>query len=265
MKSQIWQLPVHYVENPLQFLGWAIKRAIPTISQTLRGSFTMCFRMPEQRCSVTPLWKDTLILLPSLKELIRWETSPSFVPSCTDSPLVGFLTHSAPHHLVPLHNHAAQFVGLVIDNANQDELSDSRVRAWVQQLAEEGFLDQTTVPHESAPAVGSVTSSPVSSSETPHHSPPSVSVSSSTKPWHDYTKPSVVKSPFSSAEGEFKAFHSSLIKQTLWISTKDPRNSFYTFAKGSKDKEWPDHKQTKSCIHFYCEPRWVISTWSMWL
>lgn len=43
------------------------------------------------------------------------------------------------------------FCGLLLDAVNQEELSESRVQAWVQQLREEGFLASSTTA--SAPPV----------------------------------------------------------------------------------------------------------------
>lgn len=120
-----------------------------------------------------------------------------------------------------------KFVGLVCDNANQDDLTDGRVKAWTQQLIAEGFLSAAASPAAAAPAVPAAPAAPP-----PASSPAPVEVAApgggrslGAKTWHPNTVGGAADAK------DFAPYHSKTIGATLWVSTKDHRRSYYTFDK----------------------------------
>ena len=88
-------------------------------------------------------------------------------------------------------------MGLVVDSANQADLTDGRVKKWVAQLIQEGFLESgapaaaaAAAPAESAPVAPAVAAAPAApAAAAPAAVAPAASAAadgqtSFAKPWH---------------------------------------------------------------------------------
>ena len=105
------------------------------------------------------------------------------------------LTSSLPRDVFPAFL-LFKFVGLVVDSANQADLTDGRVKKWVAQLIQEGFLESGAPSAATPPAAAAATETapaeapavaapaPASSSAAPATSGAAAGQASFAKPWH---------------------------------------------------------------------------------
>jgi len=118
-----------------------------------------------------------------------------------------------------------KFIGLVCDAANQDDLTEGRVAKWVAQLKQEGFTGTGAAapapppPAAAAPAAQAAMAAYVGTGGAPE-------MQASALGCKDWQSSCTVEE-----EEEFVPFYSPIIGQTLWVSTKDHRKSYYTFDK----------------------------------
>lgn len=124
-----------------------------------------------------------------------------------------------------------KFVGLVCDNANQDDMTDGRVAAWCAQLRSEGFLTGGSVV---APEpVAQVEAAPEASKIEKKNVAVAVEELASVAGPPEEIEAALAEALAKEAAEYpgWKPHHSSTIGQTLWIKKDDYTKSFYTFDK----------------------------------